>query len=153
MSDSGDSLDADTLFALLSTARRRHIVDIVAEAHAAEETPLPVGKLARRLTAAEMGVSVDDAPKERRRTVYASITQGGRNDRPSELGKLAAAGIIDYDDTHRNKHVAAGPHLERAATAKRAFEGVVSGEVRFEEPDESDDHQADGGAAEVLVPA
>lgn len=145
--DAHDDLSPDELYDLLSTDRRRHIIRFTAAAAATGFTPISPMALARGIAAVEMGLPV--ATEEKARTVYSSITQD-RDHRPSELSRLGDAGVLDYDDTYRNKTVAPGPNFARTLAAMDAFEGVFAGRVHFEtgadsDTDSDNDTTEDGG--------
>lgn len=146
MCDDADELDTETLYGLLSTSRRRHIVRFTAVAAATGQTPLPVNALAHGIAAVE--TDLPSAPEKRVRTVYTSITQD-RENRPSELSRLDDAGIIDYDDTYRNKTVEPGPNFVRVLAAMDAFEGVFAGRIHFEDGGKHSDNAAEDGGTDL----
>ena len=143
----GFDIDTDVLYQLLSTKRRRNIIRFTAVAAATGVTPILAKHIANGVAAVE-----EDLPsptEDKSRAVYTSITQD-RDHRPSELTRLANAGILDYDDTPKNKTVAPGPNFVRVLAAMDALEGVFSGTVHFEttaDDADVDERTEDGGVA------
>lgn len=87
MSTSGsDELTQDTVFDLLSNARRRLILSYLQQA----DEPVDIFELARKISAVENDIDVEDVSDKQEKRVYVSIYQ-------THIPKLESAGLIEYD--------------------------------------------------------
>jgi hypothetical protein len=87
MSTSGsDELTQDTVFDLLSNARRRLILSYLQQA----DESVDIFELARKISAVENDIDVEDVSDKQEKRVYVSIYQ-------THIPKLESAGLIEYD--------------------------------------------------------
>lgn len=85
MTQPADALDADAAFALLSNARRRHLLRELRDGRTAS-----LDDVARRVAAAERGVSTGDVDAGARKSVHVSLYQ-------THVPRLAEHGVVRYD--------------------------------------------------------
>lgn len=78
--------ELDTVFSLLSNARRRYAIRYCVE----QEGPVDLGELAKHVAAREAGTTMDVVTTDRRTTVYVALYQ-------THLSKLAAADVVEWD--------------------------------------------------------
>lgn len=87
MFSNNEDLSQDTVFDVLSSARRRETIDILRE----EETPIELTGLAEIVAARENDTTVEALSSQDRKRVYVSLYQ-------THLPKLEDVGIIEYDE-------------------------------------------------------
>lgn len=86
MPRSAEVMAQDTVFDILSNARRRFVLYYLRET----ENPVELGELAKELAAWENDTSVEELTEKQRKRVYVSLYQ-------THIQKLARAGLIEYD--------------------------------------------------------
>lgn len=87
MSQSSDrSLSQDVVFDLLSSSRRRYVLQYLSQ----HEGPVAFSELANELAAWENDTDVEDITERQRKRVYVSLYQ-------THIPKLEEAGIVSYD--------------------------------------------------------
>jgi len=86
MFSNNEKLSQDTVFDVLSSARRRETIAILRE----EDTPIELTTLAEIVAARENDTSVEELSSQDRKRVYVSLYQ-------THLPKLSEAGLVDYD--------------------------------------------------------
>jgi hypothetical protein len=99
-----DAPDTDTVFDLLSNARRRHLIGLL---YCADD-PVPLREAAERIAAAERDVAVDEVDEPHVRSVYVSLYQ-------THLPRLEANEVVTYDDETGTVT------LEESAATRRMF--------------------------------
>lgn len=92
-----EPLGKDTLFQLLSNARRRRLIQALDR-----DGPLPKNQLADRLAAIETDTVPDRVSHADRKRVYVSLHQ-------VHLPKLTDAGVVEVDETDGTELVSPGP--------------------------------------------
>lgn len=97
---STDPVSKDTVFDILSNARRRYVLHYLRE----KGEPVELGELAQELAAWENETTVEELTKQQRKRVYVSLYQ-------THIQKLANAGLVEYDrDTGM---IALGDHVDQ----------------------------------------
>lgn len=86
MFSNNEGLSQDTVFDVLSSARRREAIAILRE----EETPIELTALAEIVAARENDTSVEELSSQDRKRVYVSLYQ-------THVPKLVDVGIVEHD--------------------------------------------------------
>jgi len=86
MFSNNDELSQDTVFDVLSSARRRDTITILRE----EETPIELTTLAEIVAARENDTTVEELSSQDRKRVYVSLYQ-------THIPKLVDVGIVEHD--------------------------------------------------------
>lgn len=86
MFSNNEELSQDTVFDVLSSARRRETISILR----AEETPIELTTLAEMVAARENETSVEELSSQDRKRVYVSLYQ-------THIPKLVDVGIVQHD--------------------------------------------------------
>jgi len=86
MFSNNDELSQDTVFDVLSSARRRETIAILRE----EETPIELTTLAEIVAARENDTTVEELSSQDRKRVYVSLYQ-------THVPKLVDVGIVEHD--------------------------------------------------------
>lgn len=86
MAQDQSQITQDTVFDILSSARRRYVLYYLRQA----DEPVDINELARQVAAWENDVSVDELTDQQRKRVYISLYQ-------SHIPKLDSLGIVDHD--------------------------------------------------------
>jgi hypothetical protein len=81
-----DSLTQDTVYDLLSNARRRFVISFLR----GRDEPIELSELSKRVAAWENETDVDDLTDQQVKRVYVSLYQ-------THIPKLADSGLVDYD--------------------------------------------------------
>lgn len=113
---SGYKIDPDTVYDLISSARRRHAVMCIA----GNDEPIDLSNLAEALAFVECAdvETPDELGWEDRKRVYISLHQ-------THLPKLERNGIITHD---RNNDIELTPLGDQLARVVREFEAIVGGD-------------------------
>lgn len=96
-----ESIDPDEAFALLSNRRRRHLLYLLARRDEARSVRVVARELIGRLE----GTDPTEIGDGTYRSVYVSLYQ-------RHVPRLAAAGIVDYDETERRVRLVRGRRTE-----------------------------------------
>lgn len=86
MAQDQTQITQDTIFDILSSARRRYVLYYLRQA----DDPVDINELARQVAAWENDVPVDELTDQQRKRVYISLYQ-------SHIPKLDSLGIVDHD--------------------------------------------------------
>lgn len=86
MAQDQSQITQDTVFDILSSARRRYVLYYLRQA----DEPVDINELARQVAAWENDVSVDELTDQQRKRVYISLYQ-------SHIPKLDSLGIVEHD--------------------------------------------------------
>ena len=97
----GGQISRDAAFTLLSNRRRRQLLCLLVQS---EETR-SLRTVAREIVGRLEGTEPTDVADETYRSVYVSLYQ-------NHVPQLAAAGVVDYDDTARTVRLARGEQTE-----------------------------------------
>lgn len=134
-------LDRETLFDLLSSTRRRHVVRYLLRT----EGEISFSELTDRVAALEAGTTVEALTDDERKPVYVSLRQ-------THLPRLDEAGVVRYDPDRGT--VRPTPRLAHLAPPLRAVDEALAGddpvlplpdEVPTLSSEESHSHPAGGG--------